>query len=282
MSSQSALRTGIESRGLGALADEILALARPAIRVVPTPTALADLPIGASRIGGTPDLPRGTPWPTWKGEPQSFLGQFDLASLARLPASAALPSEGSLIFFYSARQDTWGFDPDDRESWSVIYAAPGDPLTRAEPPVAVPDGGVFPPCAVEFEETLTLPPLDSMPIDALALTDPQADAYADLLDAVTPEGHQLLGHPFQIQSDMTVECQLVSNGLSLADAGAWKDPRVAELEKGRADWRLLFQVDSDDAARMMWGDTGLLYFWIRLEDLAARAFDRTWMVLQCC
>jgi len=32
---------------------------------------------------------------------------------------------------------------------------------------------------------------------------------------------------------------------------------------------------------MMWGDMGMLYFWIRAEDLAARRFERVWMILQC-
>jgi uncharacterized protein YwqG len=45
--------------------------------------------------------------------------------------------------------------------------------------------------------------------------------------------------------------------------------------------RFLLQVDSDDAAGMMWGDAGMLYFWIRDDDLAARRFDRAWCVMQC-
>jgi uncharacterized protein YwqG len=40
-------------------------------------------------------------------------------------------------------------------------------------------------------------------------------------------------------------------------------------------------VDSDDAAGTMWGDSGMLYYWIRDDDLAARRFDRAWCVMQC-
>jgi uncharacterized protein YwqG len=47
------------------------------------------------------------------------------------------------------------------------------------------------------------------------------------------------------------------------------------------EWRLLLQVPSADAAGMMWGDVGCLYYWIRQDDLAARRFDRSWMILQC-
>jgi uncharacterized protein YwqG len=31
----------------------------------------------------------------------------------------------------------------------------------------------------------------------------------------------------------------------------------------------------------MWGDCGMLYFWIRRDDLARRDFSGAWVVLQC-
>jgi uncharacterized protein YwqG len=40
-------------------------------------------------------------------------------------------------------------------------------------------------------------------------------------------------------------------------------------------------LDTDDDAGMMWGDGGMLYFWIRREDLEKSRFDRCWMILQC-
>ena len=57
--------------------------------------------------------------------------------------------------------------------------------------------------------------------------------------------------------------------------------RAKKLEAGARDWRLLFQVESDGNAKMMWGDAGRLYFWIRDEDLRAARFYRTWLVFQC-
>ena len=58
------------------------------------------------------------------------------------------------------------------------------------------------------------------------------------------------------------------------------DPRVAELSKGAMDWQLLLQIDSDENAGMRWGNAGMLYYWIKRDDLKARHFDDTWLVLQ--
>ncbi|MCD9903825.1 DUF1963 domain-containing protein [Streptomyces sp. MT29] len=52
---------------------------------------------------------------------------------------------------------------------------------------------------------------------------------------------------------------------------SWEGPRLAE-EAG--NWVLLAQFGSEDAADMMWGDAGVLYWLIRPEDLAEQRFER--------
>jgi uncharacterized protein YwqG len=52
------------------------------------------------------------------------------------------------------------------------------------------------------------------------------------------------------------------------------------LAEGVDDWLLLFQVDTDDNTKMTWGDVGMLYFWIRRQDLKRRRFDRVWVILE--
>lgn len=48
----------------------------------------------------------------------------------------------------------------------------------------------------------------------------------------------------------------------------------------------MFQLDSvkseEEDFELMLGDCGMLYFYIRKEDLPARRFDRVWLILQCC
>src|SRR6185295_2063256 len=49
-------------------------------------TALAsddEVALGATKIGGQPDLPEDMPWPEWRGAPLNFLAQIHLADVAR-------------------------------------------------------------------------------------------------------------------------------------------------------------------------------------------------------
>jgi uncharacterized protein YwqG len=85
----------------------------------------------------------------------------------------------------------------------------------------------------------------------------------------------MLGNSDTIQDDMHLQSQLYSNGITDMD-----DPKVQELSKGANDWLLLLQVDSDHQAGMQWASTGMLYYWIKKEDLQAHNFEHTWLVLQ--
>ena len=55
------------------------------------------LELGASRIGGLPDLPPGEEWPAFEGKTLPFIGQLDLEMLDG--AYEPLPPKGFLLFF---------------------------------------------------------------------------------------------------------------------------------------------------------------------------------------
>ena len=58
------------------------------------------------------------------------------------------------------------------------------------------------------------------------------------------------------------------------------DPRVTELEKNANEWQLLLQIDTDERIGMRWASSGMLYFWIKRDDLRSRSFEHTWLILQ--
>ena len=253
-------------------------LRKPAVHLVASPQR------GFSQVGGKPTLPAGFEWPAWNGKPLNFLCQIDLKAIPADADIGPLPRIGYLFFFFSAEQETWGFDPKDIGSWRVFYFEKLENAAEASCPPTLPKQHVYDAVHVMFKSVLTYPDSEDERVDRLQLSDAEREAYLDLGHSVF-EGkpaHHLLGHPGPVQNnDMDLECQLVSHGVYCGDESGYKSPRRAELEKGKADWLLLLQLDSDDDADMMWGDAGRLYFWINKNDLVRRDFSKVWMILQC-
>jgi len=248
-------------------------LTQPAVHVV---TATGE---SSSYLGGAPPLPTGTAWPSRDGAALTFLACLDLASLQAAGPVPWLPESGRLLFFYDAEKQPWGFDPKDRGSWAVMLAGEGAPASS--PPEAVPALTHRP---VTFLRIDSYPSWERPEVAALNLTDAESELLIEASDAVfgTAPHHQVGGFPDPVQSDeMELECQLVSHGLYCGDTSGYLSSRASELRDGAKSWRLLLQLDSDDDLDVMWGDGGLLYFWIREEDARAGRFDQAWVVLQC-
>ena len=248
-------------------------LSRPAAQLVKSASETR------SYFGGTPSLPAGRAWPSNGATPLAFLACIDLASLAEKVPVPWLPSSGHLLFFYDTENQPWGFDPKDRGGWAVLLA--DGPSVLARPPPAAPD---FPRYGMSFEKIATLPSYERPEIIRLGLSDAESE---DLIDATGSvyggePRHQIDGFPSPIQGDeMELECQLVSNGVYCGDSTGYTSAKAKALRDGAADWRLLLQIDSDDDWGVMWGDAGVLYFWIKEADARARRFDQAWVVLQC-
>jgi uncharacterized protein YwqG len=229
-----------------------------------------------SYLGGTPALPAGTAWPSKGGEPLAFLASLDLVSLSAALPLAWLPSSGRLLFFYDLENQPWGFDPKDRGSWTVMHA-PG----AATQPSPSPAASSLPRQYVSLRAVATLPSWQRPEVEALGLTEDESETLIDMSHGPSPR-HHVGGFPDPIQGDeMELECQLVSHGLYCGDPSGYKSPEALRLQGGASDWRLLLQMDSDDDLGVMWGDAGILYFWIREEDARAGRFDKSWVVLQC-
>jgi uncharacterized protein YwqG len=250
------------------------------------------------------------------GAPLSFVAQINLAELPPIDgAEPQLPPHGMLWFFYDARFLT--YDAEDADGFHVVYSEAGpDDLRRAEARAPVDEGPfeVFDPVVLAPRAELSLPSAYADPERGLPLMDEdELETYHELVErrdlrgaeapasnadeglpTLPPPVHRVLGWPHLIQGDnMEAECEASTRrgrgvlgrlGGAVRSAtvgGSGEDEKRAFERTARDSWRLLLQVDSDEAAGMMWGDAGMLYFWIRDDDLAARRFERVWCVMEC-
>ncbi|MBO6939051.1 MAG: DUF1963 domain-containing protein [Deltaproteobacteria bacterium] len=288
--------------------DATAARLAPAVRLRVT---VGDARVGASKLGGLPDLPAYVPWPRWamsdynrneiadlRAKPQTehvtarieamlkqqerevplaFLAQLDLSELEGLPHGLPLPSSGLLLFFDDLAEQPWGYCDSHRRSFRVLHVPAGSTLERRPPPADLPAEHVLKEGAVRFEAVQTLP---VWPEDM-----DDWDAYLDLGDALEPEeeiaAHQIGGHPDQVQGDMARSCALVTQGVYLGRPPDVDEEELERLASSHGEWRLLLQLASDDDLDWMWGDLGNLYFWMREADIAAGAWDQAWFQLQC-
>jgi uncharacterized protein YwqG len=265
----------LAERHLGAeLADRIVELARPSVRLVRTTAG------SMSRLGGDPVLPPGTPWPHWRDRPLSFLALIDVSEI---PLDGFPDSPRLLNFFYDAeRQRAWGYRPRHAGGWRVLGADIGDGwLTRP------PEGALrFEARALGPERTLTIPGWEENVLADLSKEDQDrfdalTDAWRELTGPVGEPDHLVGGWPNLIQAPLWEQAQLASNGLEIGHSHGYSGKQAAALRDGIGNWRLLLQLDSDDDLKWAWGDFGRLYFVITEDDLRTGEFGRTWMVLQC-
>ncbi len=277
----------IQKNNLTDFADPIIASIKPAIHILKVDSQAGVT--GASRIGGLPDVPIDFQWGLWQDLPLSFLAQINCADLQGFASAKNLPNSGILYFFYDAIEQPWGFDPIDRGSSAIIY----HPSTKNLIPSSFPEGAdinngwLFSSSAIQFREVISLPSYTSLAFDQLTIPEDSVDDYVNLIDdvnelmAANEPIHRMFGHSSNIQGDMQLECQLVSHGISYGDASEYNELITKDVEAGAADWLLLLQLDSDDDPEMMWGDMGMLYFWIQESSLRSQRFDEAWTILQC-
>ncbi len=275
------LRRLIHEYGLGAQEDEILRYARPSIRVHTHRVENEDdLPVGASKVGGRPDLPVEMAWPTAHNHNSQedlslwFVAQFNMADAKPSDEEDLLPSSGWLYFFirpWDGLQDMGKviyFDGDLSELERKSFA---DDI-----PENVPGewGDRFDPCAVEFVAEVNF---DRFAADATDIfksrsSDP-FDSLGYAADYAQPpwDVNRLLGTSYGDAWDFPMECQLLATGDSPYHRS--KEER-AEAEKHKHEWQLLFEMSSDDRAGMMWSDAGIVCWYIRMDDLLQRDFSK--------
>lgn len=279
---KSSFAKAIQRTGLSQLTPVLDQLTSPSIRISTNPSYETAIQPGQSKFGGMPDLPANMEWPTMNGAPMEFIAQIQLAEAHPYDAAHLLPSQGLLSFFYDAAQETYGADPHDNAGLKVLYLTQeSSSLQRTELPPLLPAEARSRVCSVGFSQELTTTLQPNLEVATLKWSDDDQERYDDTLQKLMGGSqhpiHRMLGFPDTIQDDMRMECQLAANGI--ADPGSAPE-QVAKLAAGANDWLLLLQVDSDESVGMRWANAGMLYFWIRRDDLANQRFEHVWVVLQ--
>jgi len=294
------LKNKLASNGLEKYFDKLKPLLRNTIRLYQRQTEEENIAIGQTKIGGRPDLPAEISWVSETNivetterklfifkskkqetvtKPLSFIAQINLFETAQFDKNNFLPKTGMLYFFYSAEQEVWGFDYKDKNKFKVLYWDGNiSELQRIDFPNSLPDYSCFKPCYIEMQSEI------STPSDGHEVYEDFADGDDDKFwDEIYNDGNlnKLLGYSDNIQGEMELECELVTNGLYCGDPSGYNDPRAKGLEPSAKNWILLLQIDSNDENEMMWGDCGRLYFWIKKDDLKNKHFDKSWFSLQC-
>jgi uncharacterized protein YwqG len=256
-------------------AEDFLTMLRPALRLV---HAGEGDPVIA-QLGGLPTLPINS-WPVWDGHgPLSHVLSFDCAPVTELLPGLGIPQDGRLAFFYfdgayNDFQSTVGsWEPSTRPGFRVLHLHPEQStrahITNAATP-APPGLKPFAPVALTALRTLTWPAHETPmaeevwrrhglagPRDGVA-SEPVEALYAALWEL--PGGgydtHQIGGHPCPQQGPVELEVEQLRRGLD-SEPFEWGNP---DVQSAASNWQLLLQVASDDAANMMWGDVGQLYY----------------------
>jgi uncharacterized protein YwqG len=297
METREDLRRKLADAGLSRFADEIDRLTRSCYRIRRSLEVEERMPVGASKFGGSPDVPAGFVWPEIQGrkapEPMEFVGQIRLADLPR-PSPEPVPEDGLLSFFTrwsegrvfffpegTALRRTPGQNPPAPPAPTGFWRRLGAGLTRK------PDARqTYRACSLQFKPEISPPDGNAAMIKALNLSEEERESYFDSYlqsptdsQASDTTQHQMFGYSRPVQNEMELECDFLRRGETMR----WDLPDQRFISAAQ-DWVLLLQADTDDYKEgpgWMWGDAGMVYFWIHRDDLIARAFDKVIAIEQC-
>jgi uncharacterized protein YwqG len=223
-----------------------------------------------------------------------FVAQLNLAEVAQLLPTSPLPRRGLLSFFLGVDAENKmplpSGEPEERDAWSVLYQPDMAPLASVAYPGPTADlwQCQFPACRLTLAQRgPALPAEDAAYVQALVLSPIEMERYLDLLEQVNPDrqtwrlGHQLLGYPCDLQGNhMERLCARAFHGLDPYVVEGMDDPQTQRVEHEATAWTLLLQLNSDPHAELLWGDAGVLYWFIRRQELHAGRFETIWIQVQ--
>ena len=247
----------IHQQKIERLVDELQDYMKDSIHLTLEPVSESPIPIGSSKFGGVPDVPADFVWPKDDdGCPLSLLLQIDCADLAAHDRERLLPQSGHLYFFYELTKMDWD---NDHHGVKVIYnETPAEQLHREPYPDMLKSENRLSERRVVFSLHQCLPDPNEKDLSVLFDGQYSEDDYFDACDWFNNFGGygSMLGYASIIQNPI---CDDLDNNVLLLQ---------------------LFTIEETDLT-LMFGDCGIIYFYISREDLMKRNFDRVDFELQC-
>lgn len=258
------------------------------------------IPLGASKFGGSPDLPFDLAYP-YDGEiPYSFVMQLNCDELSTFDTEEIFPNQGILYFFHKFEDETIPllYDFDGQEGLkkymkaATIFHYEGDKnkLRRTDRPRSIHLEKVKS-AQMQFVSSFTLPhPYEEQTeYEALGFTEEEIEKfikpfyhalrsthYKSLEDIFDEDAeykdeplHQLMGHALPIQAHPIDELEYEFKG------------RFNQPSTNKDDWFLLCQLEADYDINMLWAADGFMYYYIEKEAFKQGDFRNIYSIMQC-
>lgn len=259
---------------------KIESLLKPAIRI-DQKNLFIESEVGVSKFGGKPDLPIGTDWPTFDGQPMIFLAQINLAEIKNLDIENELPDNGIIYFFihFNEPENEFGTEYQfifNKKEYRVIYSEQKDLKSVDFPSELIADYH-FKPSRMEFKLFYTFPSSETLEIKSLVEQD-RENSYAFNDNYGNHEGEQVLGYTMPIQYDVTWDWAFSYLNFETYEL---TDSDKARIDSIRPEFINLLQFSLKNSF------TGfekigisIGYFGITKTDLINKRFDNTILIFQ--
>ncbi|GAB6460792.1 YwqG family protein [Bacillus luti] len=279
--------------------EKIKPVLKDTVHLYREPNADENIPVGTSKFGGSPDLPKGMKYPYYSEEvAYSFIMQLDCSILKTYDKSNKLPKEGMLYLFHAYEYESivLPFDVEGdldaflRSTHIFHYNGSMDNLERTK----LPNNEhieVIESASISFVTGYTIPEpvwheelymelgfikdhtnyvLNDFykALPRLVFEKEEDVLNNDLYRFYDKPHHQILGTPTSYQGDPGYEVVVDHKNLF-------------NISTTQEEWILLFQIWDDDDIKLTWAAPGYMYYYIKKEDLTAGNWKDIYSVMEC-